>query len=139
MPDRLAPVRQDFHLDLPPMPVVDQVFQRFAEHVKVHLVHALDEFISVAQLHGVMVAGTVIEHRNAALEFLRGDREADRGWRLDDVVGQRVDPGEIPGLGIRQEVGDAPETIGSGQLLQLMNEFLQLRATQFRGRQLGRC
>src|SRR3546814_3139007 len=36
-------------------------------------------------------------------------------------------------------VGDAPETIGSGQLLQLVDQLLQLGAARLGNRQLRRC
>jgi hypothetical protein len=36
-------------------------------------------------------------------------------------------------------VGDAPEAVGSGQLLQLLDQFLQLGAARLGDRQLRRC
>ena len=79
-----------------------------------------------------------VQHRDLPLELRRSDREADGRRRGDDVAGARIDHREVPRAGIHQQVGDAPEAIGCGQLLQLMDQFLQLGALRRGDRQLGR-
>lgn len=114
VPDSLA-TRQALHADASPAPIVDQPLQRFAEGVEELLIDPFDELAGAAQLHRVEVEATLIQHGEAPLELHRRHREANGRRRRDDVLGQRIDPGEVPCAGICQQVGDAPEAVGRGQ------------------------
>lgn len=122
MPGGLA-FRQALHADAPPTAIVDQLLQRFAQRVEEHLIDAFDQFPVAFQLDCVEVVGTFVQHGNPPLKLCCSNGEADRRRRLDDVVGQRIDEGEIPCTGIHQPVGDAAKAIGSRQLFKLIDEF----------------
>ena len=119
-------------------PVVDQPFQRLAEGVEEHFIDPFDQLAVAVQFHRVEVEAALVQHGDATLELRRSHREADGRWRRDDV-GAADRPGEVPRAGIHQQVGDAPETVGRGQLLHLLDQFLQLGAAGLGDRQLRRC
>lgn len=125
MPDRLA-ARQGLHADEAPAPVVDQAFQRHTEGVEGHFLDPFDQYAVAVQFHRIAVQTPLVQHGDAALELRRAHGEPDGRRRGDDVLGQWIDSGEVRCTGIHHQVGDAPEAIGCGRLLQLMNQLLQL-------------
>lgn len=137
VPDRLS-TGQAVHTDAPPTPIVDEALKRLAKSIKEHFIDPLDQFAVTVQFDRVKVEAALVLNSNPPLELRRDHREGDGRRRRDDVLGQRIDPGKVPRTGIHQQMGDAPETVGSWQLFHLLDKRLQLGAAGFWDRQLRR-
>src|SRR5574338_248770 len=86
VPARLG-TGQTLHADAPPVPVVDETFQRLAKRVKEHFIDPLDQLAVTVQFDHVKVEPALVLDSDPPLELCRDHREGDSRWRRDDVLG----------------------------------------------------